>query len=227
MRDGAPGPTRPRPCGALGGPRRYNRGVVLAGQYLERPALVDAGGLVLEALYHRGTRAPALLVCPPTGPGGGMDAAPVAELAWAAARAGHPSLRFQHRGLGASQGVPDPARAPEDAEAALRHLAETAGARVAVAALAGGCATALALARAHPEVERVALVAPAALPAAPLPRAQVLVVLPEERAGELAAMAAAAGARGRAELVAGADALFRSGLPQLGRAVIAWIGARG
>jgi alpha/beta superfamily hydrolase len=196
--------------------------VVLAGQYLERPALVDAGGLVLEALYHRGQRRPALLVCPPTGPGGGMDAAPVAELAWAAARAGHPSLRFQHRGVGASQGEADPGHAGDDAEAALRHLAETAGPRVALAGLGSGCVTALALARAHPEVERVALVAPDALVSA-LPAARILVVLPEERAGEAEALAAPFGPRGKVEIVAGADALFRSGLPQVGRAVVAWI----
>lgn len=201
--------------------------MVLAGQFLERPALVDAGGgLVLEALYHRGARRPALLVCPPTGPGGGMDAAPVAELAWAAARAGHPSLRFQHRGVGASQGEPDPARALEDAEAALAHLAETAGARVALAGLAGGCETALALARVHPEIERVALVAPPGPLSLPLPPAAILVVLPEERAGEVAGLAAPLAPRGRAEVVPGADALFRAGLPQLGRLVVAHLTAR-
>ena len=151
-----------------------------------------------------------------------MDAAPVAELAWAAARAGHPSLRFQHRGVGASQGEADPERAGDDAEAALRHLAETAGPRVALAGLGSGCVTALALARAHPEVERVALVAPDALVSA-LPAARILVVLPEERAGEAEALAAPFGPRGKVEIVAGADALFRSGLPQVGRAVVAWI----
>lgn len=200
--------------------------MVLAGQFLERPALVDAGGLVLEALYHRGARRPSLLVCPPTGPGGGMDAAAVAELAWAAARAGHPSLRFQHRGVGASQGLPDPARAADDAEAALSHLAATAGARVAVAGVAGGCDTALALARVHPEIERVALVAPAGPLAPPLPSARVLVLLPEERAGEAGAFAGPLGDRGAVELVA-ADARFRAGLPQLGRAVVAFVTARG
>jgi len=202
--------------------------MVLAGQFLERPALVDAGaGVVLEALYHRGERRPGLLVCPPTGPGGGMDAAPVAELAWAAARAGHPSLRFQHRGVGASQGDLDPARTRDDAEAAFRHLAETAGGRIALAGLAGGCETALALARAHPEVERIALVAPAIPVRPPLPAARILVLLPEERAAEAADLSALLGATGSVEVVAGADGLFRAGLPGLGRAAIAWIRGRG
>lgn len=200
--------------------------MVLAGQFLERPALVDAGGVFLEALYHRGARRPALLVCPPTGTGGGMEAAAVAELAWAAARAGHPSLRFQHRGVGASQGEPDSARALDDAEAALVHLAETAGGRVALAGIAGGCETALALARAHPEIERIALVAPASPPAAPLPAARVLLLVPEERSPDVGPLATAVGDRVAVELVPGVDALLRAGLPALGRAVVAFVTAR-
>jgi pimeloyl-ACP methyl ester carboxylesterase len=201
--------------------------VVFAGQFLERTALVDAGGLVLEALYHRGMRRPALLVCPPTGPGGGMDSAAVAELAWAAARAGHPSLRFQHRGVGASQGEPDPSRAVDDARAALELLGDTAGGRIAIAGVGGGCATAVALARLHPEVERVALVSPGEPPAGPLPAARVLVVLPEDRAAEVDALVAPLGPRGATEIVSGADAYFRAGLPALGRAVMAFVTGRG
>ena len=201
--------------------------MVFAGQFLERPALVEADGLVLEALYHRGARRPALLVCPPTGPGGGMDSAAVAELAWAAARAGLPSLRFQHRGVGASQGRPDPARALDDARAALLHLGVTAGRRIAVDGVGGGCATAVALARLHPEVDRIALVAPGEPPVPPLPAARVLVVLPEDRAAEAESLVAPYGERGAAEVVPGADSLFRAGLPGLGRAVVAFVTARG
>jgi alpha/beta superfamily hydrolase len=202
--------------------------VVFAGQFLERPALVDAGGgVVLEALYHRGARRPSLLVCPPTGAGGGMDSAAVAELAWAAARAGHPSLRFQHRGVGASQGELDPSTAVDDARAALEHLGETAGSRIAIAGVGGGCATALALARLRPEVERIALVSPDAAPAGPLGGARVLVVLPEDRAAEVDALVAPLGLRASAEIVAGADALFRAGLPALARAVVTFVTARG
>ena len=96
---------------------------MLPGQVLERPALVDAGEVTLEGLSHRGARAPPLLLCPPEG--SGMEAPALAELAWASARAGHASLRFQHRGVGASQGSPDPARRLDDAEAAFRHLRES------------------------------------------------------------------------------------------------------
>ena len=190
--------------------------------------MIVAGPLVLEGLYHRGSLRPALLVCPSPGPGGGMDAPPVAELAWAAARAGHPSLRFQHRGEGASPGVPDAARALEDAEAALAHLAESSRAKVAVAGVGGGCDTALALARAHPEIERLALVAPARAPAPPWPRARILALVPEEGARPAASeLEAALGAAGAVEVLEGADPLFRSGLPRLGAAVVAFLVAPG
>src|SRR5262249_30524607 len=77
--------------------RLYKRGMVLRGQFLERPAVIEVGApgeLVIEGLYHRGERSPPLLICPPREDGAGMDAPPVAELAWAAAQAGHASLRF-------------------------------------------------------------------------------------------------------------------------------------
>jgi uncharacterized protein len=203
--------------------------MVLAGQYLERPALVACGDVTLEGLYHRGTRRPALLVCPAPGPGGGMDAAPVAELAWAAARDGLPSLRFQYRGVGASTGDPDAARAFEDAEAAWRHLADTAGPRLAVAALGAGAGVALALAAAHVEVERVVLVAPEGLSSRSSgvgAAARVLVLLPEERAADAGAVRAAVGPSGRVEVIEGADAAFRAGLTRVGRAAVEWIGGR-
>ncbi len=72
----------------------------------------------------------------------------------------------------------------------------------------------------------MALVAPDGPPGPPLPAARLLVILPEERAAEAPALTAPLGDRGRVEIVAGADALFRSGLPQVGRAVVAWITAR-
>src|SRR5687767_7959154 len=136
--------------------------MVLRGQFLERPALVEVDGLTLEGLYHRGERRPALLVCPPLAELGGMDAPPIAELAWACARAGHASLRFQHRGQGASQGRPDPGAALDDAYAALRHLRESAASpKVAVAGYRSGAATALRLAE-RPEVGPVAIICPLA-----------------------------------------------------------------
>ncbi|HUL58786.1 MAG TPA: alpha/beta hydrolase [Anaeromyxobacteraceae bacterium] len=198
--------------------------MVLAGQWLERPALVDAGDATLDGLHHRGVKRPALLVCPAPGPGGGMDAPPLAEIAWAAARAGHPSLRFQHRGTGASTGAADAARALDDALAAYRHLAETDGPRLAVAALGAGSAAALGVARVHRHVERVVLVAPGEPPDLEGVAARVLVILPEHGAGvDAQQLSVRLGAAGRVEVVAGADALFRAGLPEVGRRAVAWI----
>ncbi len=199
--------------------------MVMAGQYLECAALVDAGEVTLEGLYHRGRRAPPVLLCPPLGEGGGMDAPPLAEMAWAVARAGHASLRFNHRGCGASQGRSDPARVLDDADAARRHLEESSHrGRVAVAGLGSGCATALDLARSRPEIARLVLVAPASPPGGPV-AAAALVLLPElSHAGARRGWEeAVAPAGGRVEIVPGADALFRVGLPLVGRRAAEWI----
>ncbi len=203
--------------------------MVLAGQYLERPALIPCGALVLEGLSHRGARRPALLVCPPTGPGGGMDAPLVAELAWASARGGHASLRFQHRGVAGSQGAPDAALEVEDALAAFDHLAAGHPGAIAVAGVGGGAVTAAGVARARPAAA-LALVSPAAWPdlggleGLDLP---VLAVLPERGAVLPPAEASRRllPRRGRVEVVEGADALFRTGLPRAGRAVAEWLAA--
>jgi pimeloyl-ACP methyl ester carboxylesterase len=200
--------------------------VVLAGQYLERPALIPCGTLTLEGLFHRGRRPPALLLCPPVEETG-MDAPPLAELAWASSRAGHASLRFQHRGMGASGGARDPARSAEDAEAALAHLAATVPGPLAVAGLGSGCDTALALLRGHPEVRRGLLLAPVRLPEAAGVEAELLALLPG--AGSPVALdevRRALGGRGRAEAIAGADPVFRAGLPALGKAAVAFLGGR-
>jgi hypothetical protein len=212
--------------------------MVLDGQFLERPALIACGELTLEGLFHRGRRAPALLVCPPLD-GGGMDAAAVAELAWASARAGHPSLRFQHRGVGASQGTPDPALAVEDAAAALAHLADGGPASIALAGFGSGCATALMLAANLRKVARVtrgsrparrlcglALIGPPALKPAGLKgwSGPLLLVLPE---GGRAPRRESLPAGARLERVPDADAAFRRGLPAMGRAVAEWLSAVG
>ena len=212
--------------------------MVLDGQFLERPALIACGELTLEGLYHRGRRAPALLVCPPLD-GGGMDAAAVAELAWASARAGHPSLRFQHRGVGASQGEPDPALAVVDAAAALDHLVEGGPASIALAGFGSGCDTAIGLAASLSQAARVsrasrpphrlcglALIGPAALRPAELKgwSGRFLLVLPERgRAPRRESLPAGA----RLERVPGADAPFRRGLPAMGRAVADWLATVG
>jgi len=199
--------------------------MVLAGQYLERPALIPCGELVLEGLYHRGRRAPALLLCPPLEESG-MDAAPLAELAWAAARTGHASLRFQHRGQGGSQGDRDRARVLEDAEAALDHLAASAPGPLALVGLWSGCTTALGLLRRRPGLRGAVLLAPASLPAGAAPGAGLLVLLPETGAALSPGAAQAALPGARVELLAGADARLQVGLPQAARRAVGFLAER-
>jgi alpha/beta superfamily hydrolase len=75
--------------------------MVLPGQYLERSVVVGE----LDALYHRGKREPPCVIASPhPALGGSMIAPVIAELAWALTRAGHPTLRFDYRGVGASRG---------------------------------------------------------------------------------------------------------------------------
>lgn len=200
--------------------------MVAKGQILERPALIASDEEWLEGLYHRGDEAPSLLICPPSLADGGIEATPVAELAFAAARAGHPSLRFSHRGVGASTGTPSAETHAADARAALQHLLECHEGRAAIAGVASGCHTALAVARSAPHVRRLILVAPPST-AGPLEglRAAPLVLLPElgfapdlerwrERLEPL---------HGRAEVIAGADARFLRGLTEVGERAIAWL----
>ena len=76
--------------------------MVLPGQYLERSLVVGE----LDALYHRGKREPPCAIASPHPALGGSMVSPViAELAWALTRAGHATLRFNYRGVGASRGV--------------------------------------------------------------------------------------------------------------------------
>jgi alpha/beta superfamily hydrolase len=200
--------------------------MVLAGQYLERPAVIPCGAISLEGLFHRGRRPPALLLCPPVGETG-MDAPPLAELAWACSRGGHASLRFQHRGFGASGGERDPARCADDAEAALAHLAATVPGPLAVAGLGSGCDTAIAVLSRHPEIRRGLLLAPARAPEAAGLSAKLLALLPESGSPvAFAAVAAALAGRGSARTVPGSNAAFLSGLPALGRAAVEFLEGR-
>src|SRR5438067_10848924 len=76
--------------------------MVLSGQYLERSVVVGE----LDALYHRGSREPPCAIAAPhPALGGSMLSPVVAELAWALTRAGHPTMRFDYRRVGASRGV--------------------------------------------------------------------------------------------------------------------------
>jgi alpha/beta superfamily hydrolase len=200
----------------------------MRGQFLERATVIPTQDGVLEALSHRGTRVPPLLIIPPPPGSGGMDHPVGAELAWAATRAGHATLRFNFHGVGASPGHPSPRAGQEaDVEAAFTVLlANTGAAAVAVAALGASAGTALSWARQHKGMAGLALVSPADVEMetlARLPEALLVVVGAEEAPSRAALSAAVAEAQGTLVVVPSADARFHRNLPEVGRAVVAWL----
>lgn len=205
--------------------------MVQKGQFLERSTLIPVGadGSVMEGTVHRGQRAPPLLILPPRPEeGGGMDHVVAAEVAFAVARAGFPTLRFNHRGVGASQGVRGSGGAlVEDAEAAMRVVLENAGtAALAVASLHGGARVALALQERHPAVGGLCLVAPDVDPLSLVRLSCPLLVIvgaQDTRLPRAALAAAVAEAGGDLEVIDDAGATFHRNLPQVGRAAAAWL----
>src|SRR5436853_5330379 len=141
--------------------------MVLSGQYLERSVVVGE----LDALYHRGSREPPCVIAAPHPALGGSMLSPViAELAWALTRAGHPTLRFDYRGVGASRGasgqragsgrIEDLRGEVADLQQICEHLLATT--RMSAACAIGysfGAAVALQAAE-DPRIARVALIAP-------------------------------------------------------------------
>lgn len=195
------------------------------GQYLERAALIPLGQEVLEGLWHRGSKAPPVLVLPPPPGDGSMDHVVCAELAWATARAGRPVLRFNFRGVGASQGTRgDEDARLEDAAAALRLLRENTGQLdAAVAAVGASAETAVRLAREHPGIVALVLVSP------PVPAVHqqvgvpLLCIVGEDEPARAGLLAVAGEAGGRVVVVAGTDARFHRNLPEVGRAALRWL----
>jgi len=204
--------------------------MVLKGQFLERPALIPVGHEVMEGVAHRGEARPPLLVLPPTPEeGGGMDHVIAAELAFAAATAGHPTLRFNYRGVAGSQGERGAGEAlVEEGGAALAVVLENAQApTAAVAALHGSARIALGLRARHPGVVGLCLVSPREVSPRELTGLgrELLVVVGEldttlSRA-ELARAVDAAG--GTLEVVEGAGAHLHHALPLVGKIVRAWL----
>ncbi|MGE6763362.1 serine aminopeptidase domain-containing protein [Corallococcus interemptor] len=205
--------------------------MVQKGQFLERSTLIPVGsdGAVMEGTVHRGTRSPPLLILPPRPEeGGGMDHVLAAEVAFAVARAGFPTLRFNHRGVGASQGARGTGGAlVEDAEAAMRVALENAGtSALAVASLHGGARVALALQERHPAVGGLCLVAPDVDPLSLVRLSCPLLVIvgaQDTRVPRAALAAAVAEAGGDLEVIDDAGATFHRNLPQVGRAAAAWL----
>ena len=209
--------------------------MVLKGQFLERPTLIPlAGGLVLEGVSHRGELRPGLLVLPPPPvEGSGMDHVVGAELAFAVSRLGHPTLRFNYRGVGGSQGAvsKQPAAWLEDARAALELARDNADGHVVVVASIGASdAVALKLAELEP-VAALALinpsiVTPGDLSSVAVPLAVIVAELDptQDRAAWSVALEPHDGVL---TVVAGATPTYQRGLPEVGKAVASLVGRAG
>ena len=210
--------------------------------------VIRVGDVVLEGLYHQGRGGEAVVVAPPLpGLGGTMDHAVLAEVCWALTRAGHSTLRFNWRGVGASTGrlTMPPVAATGEAEvteaaldeayadlaAAIEQHIETCGApRCAVVGYSFGAQVAARGGVEHPAVERVVLIAPpvtrlpfdlGALAATGAPTSIVCGELDEVAplAAVEAAVASSPGAAFSVRKVAGAGHPFARGLSQLGQIV--------
>ncbi len=190
--------------------------MVSPGQFLERPTLIPVGKHVMEGVSHRGRLSPLLLVLsPPPHEGGGMDHIVGAELAFAASHAGFPTLRFNYRGVGASQGTRG-ADLLEDALAALEVATDNArGGPVLVASINGADAIALKLLALKPDlVPAVCLISPST--SGPNDWSEpVWVVVGEHEAAQ------SKGGVAHVDIIPSADRTFQRGLPMVGKAVVA------
>lgn len=200
----------------------------------------SAGGAMLEGLYHKGERsgAPGVVIAAPhPRMGGSMDSPVVAEMAFASARDQRPTLRFNYRGVGASQGTLAGATAAEEVEdfrAAAEELRGTTGRRELVAAgYSFGARVALSAALADPEVVAAVLVAPPTslfrfddLASLRVP-ALLIAGSRDEHVDRAALSTALVGAgAARVEIVAGADHVFGEGLVALSHAINAFLAAK-
>ncbi len=211
-------------------PRAFERAVVLP-----LPETAGEPGQVLEGLYvpvpepHE-----AALIAPPHPlMGGSMESPVLTDIAWACEQVSVASLRFNWRGVGASQGRSSGEQADADADfaAGLDFLAETVpGPRVACG-YSFGAAAALRAGLAKPGIERLVLVAP---PTSLLPepalaefRGKIFVAAGEvdewvdlARLSEQLSAAPAA----HLEVFENCDHFFMNALGRLGRAMADWWG---
>lgn len=88
---------------------------------------VEGEEIALEGVWQDGTDGAAVVAPPHPSYGGSLDNPVVNELAYALYTAGYASLRFNWRGVGASQGeiTRDLDAAMADVRAAVRHVRET------------------------------------------------------------------------------------------------------
>jgi alpha/beta superfamily hydrolase len=213
--------------------------VVLKGQYLERSVAVKSGDIALDGLYHRGRKAPPCVLAPPHPVlGGSMTVPVIAELAWAITRAGHPTLRFDYRGVGGSQGrmghqpgagrIGDIAGEIEDFGAAIEQLlASTRANSVCAIGYSFGAAVAASAAR-DASVDRLVLIAP---PTAlwdfsglrQLGKPVFVACAERDALCDPTRLRGMLGLGATMAVVPEADQTFLRSLPELGKNVVAWL----
>ena len=126
------------------------------------PVHVPESGLVLEGVWQKGAGRGAVIAPPHPEYGGSLENPVVSELAYGLYKAGIASLRFNWRGVGASQGVRsgDWAAAEADYRAAVDQVAATTGSPVLASGYSFGAATALRVALHEPRICELLLIAP-------------------------------------------------------------------
>lgn len=123
---------------------------------------VEPGALVLEGLWQAGSGRAGVIAPPHPQYGGSLDNPVVSEIAFALESAGCASLRFNWRGVGASQGLPtgDWQAADADFGAAVDQLDRSVEVPLIGAGYSFGAATALRFALEQRRLESLILVAP-------------------------------------------------------------------
>jgi len=126
------------------------------------PIAVPTAGLTLEGVWQKGEGRGAVIAPPHPEYGGSLESPVVSELAYGLYKAGVASLRFNWRGVGASQGriSGDSAAADEDYQAAVDQVADTTGSALIGAGYSFGAATALRAGLRDPRIAELILVAP-------------------------------------------------------------------
>jgi alpha/beta superfamily hydrolase len=207
--------------------------VVLPGQYLERSIVVGD----LDALYHRGKREPPCAIASPHPALGGSMLSPViAELAWALTRAGHSTMRFDYRGVGASRGESRHEAGSEridDVHAEVDDLYKIVDQLLATTHKAAACAVGYSFgakvaleAAADARISHLVLIAPpnklADFAATREVKKPLLVVCGHDDV-HCDRLALQLPEDARVEVIPHADHFFGRGLPELGKAVAKWL----
>jgi alpha/beta superfamily hydrolase len=164
--------------------------------------------------------------------GGSMESPVVSELAYACARAGLASLRFNWRGVGASAGElsGEPGAADADYAAALAHQAETVSGDLVACGYSFGACSAVRASATSGRVRRLLLVSPppALLDADGLRSFEGRLLVATGEADDLAPPVKLSGlvdgiAGARLEVVPATDHFFLTGLADLGRIAREWL----